>query len=146
MFGDASAPLRVCLLGQSSSTEGLDTIAGKNVHSRQIAISALGRIDELGACHVVYISKTEAANLPAILDRLSQRPVLTVSDIDGFAAAGGMITLKTVDNRMRFTVNLYAMRSGALTLSPQVLRLADIVDPVSTADEKSSSRKNSTIK
>lgn len=145
VFRDGSAPLRVCILGHGSFLDGIESIAGKNVHSRQIAISSLGRVDETDACHVVFISETEEQNLPDILDHLSQRPVLTVSDISGFAAAGGMITLKTVDNRIRFTVNLYAMRSGALSLSPQVLRLADIVDPVSTADQKSGPRTTSTI-
>ena len=142
-FHDASAPLRVCVLGHIPFPEALDSIAGKRVSSRQIAISSLGQVEQADSCHVVFISASEATNLRAILAHLSQRPVLTISDMRGFATEGGMITLKTVNNKIRFTVNVIATRNGALSLSPQVLRLADIVHRVATADQKTRSRANS---
>lgn len=140
-FYDADTPLRVCALGHDPIRPGLEALAGKSVQLRQIAISVLGRIEESNSCHLIFVSKSEADELPEIMEYLSHRPILTVSDIDGFADAGGMIALKTVDNKIRFTVNILATRTGGLSLSPQVLRLADIVGHISTADRGAESRK-----
>ena len=46
---------------------------------------------DLGACHLLFIPRSEAGNLDAWLSRAENRRLVTVSDIPGFARAGGMI-------------------------------------------------------
>lgn len=139
-FDDPTTPFRICVLGEDPFGDLLYSIVGKKVRERDIAISALGDIADTDMCQLLFISESEIADLPEILRGVSERPVLTVSDIDGFANTGGMIALRTVDNKIRFTVNLEATRNAAMALSPQVLRLADIVSRVNTADGQDSSR------
>jgi hypothetical protein len=62
-----------------------------------------------------------------VLDQLRGRPILTVSDADGFAEAGGMIGLFIEDSRVRFAINLGAAESAHLTISSRLLNLARIV-------------------
>jgi hypothetical protein len=53
---------------------------------------------------------------------------LTVSDIGGFAQAGGMIGLVEADQRIRFDINLATTHQANLKLSSQLLKLATIVE------------------
>ncbi len=54
-------------------------------------------------------------------------PVLTVSDIDGFAEQGGIIGLSLNGERVEFTVNLRAARQAGIKLNSQLLRLGRVV-------------------
>ena len=80
--------------------------------------------DNLGRCQVLFIAASEERNLSAILRDASARPILTISDIDGFVEAGGMIGLVTVEDRIQFDVNLAACQRASLKPSSQMLRLA----------------------
>ena len=51
-------------------------------------------------------------------------PILTVSDLPGFDRAGGMIELVVRERRLRFEINLDAVRGARLRLDPKLLRLA----------------------
>jgi hypothetical protein len=53
--------------------------------------------------------------------------MLTVSDIPGSAARGGILGPKIVDNRIRFEANPLAAKRAGLRLSAQLLRLVGFV-------------------
>ena len=75
-------------------------------------------------CHVVFIDSSEAGNVGAILAALKGQPVLTVSDIDGFADAGGMIDFVVADNKIKIVVNTKAASSAKLRIDAQLLEIA----------------------
>ena len=52
--------------------------------------------------------------------------LLTVSDIKGFAAAGGVIELFAEDGKMRFEINTRAAQRAGLRISSQLLKLARV--------------------
>ncbi len=58
---------------------------------------------------------------------LHERPILTVADIPNIARAGGIIGLKTVEDRIRFNINVDAANAADLKLSSKLLRLGNIV-------------------
>ena len=78
-------------------------------------------------CQIVFVSRSEGANLAAVLAALASVPALTISDIDGFAAAGGMIELATTDSKIRFQINSPASRRAGLEIGAQLLQLATLV-------------------
>ena len=63
----------------------------------------------------------------AALRALGELPVLTVSDIDGFAEAGGGIGFAMVDDRVRFDVNARALEESRLKASAQLMKIARTV-------------------
>ncbi len=65
--------------------------------------------------------------LEKILQDIKNRPILTISDIKGFAEAGGMIELLEHDGSIHFIVNIAAIRSSGLAMNYQILQLADKV-------------------
>lgn len=119
--------LRICALGNQPLSGKLAQIHGRQVQGREIQVRASARLDELRDCHVLYVPAGEQQRLDTMLRTLSQAPVLTVSDIDGFAQAGGIIGLKLRAGRVRFDINLAVARKAGLALSSQLLKLADDV-------------------
>ena len=53
--------------------------------------------------------------------------MLTVSDMEGFAEAGGVIGLMKTDEKIRFEINLLAAKDAGLVINSRLLNLAQIV-------------------
>jgi hypothetical protein len=54
-------------------------------------------------------------------------PVLVVGEAPNFAISGGIIRLETVDNRVRFEINVGAAQHAKLKLDSRLLKLGRIV-------------------
>ncbi len=76
---------------------------------------------------VMFISRSMRSHLREILCSRRGVPVLTISDIGGFAGAGGMIELIERDGSIHFIINLDAVRESGLDMNFQLLQLADSV-------------------
>lgn len=81
-------------------------------------------IDETGDCAMVYIPPTESRRLNYLLNTLANRPILTVSDIESFTGAGGMIGIVREDSHIRFDVNTDAAGSVGIHFNAHMLRAA----------------------
>lgn len=73
------------------------------------------------------MSGTAEAQLDRLFETIDGQPVLTVADMPGFARAGGILDLTTIDDRLRFDVNTTAAERAGLKLSAKLLRLAATV-------------------
>jgi len=62
-----------------------------------------------------------------LLHLVDGRPILTVSDIPGFASHGGMIEIKYQDEKLTFIVNVNAVKRAGIYISAQLLQLGEIV-------------------
>lgn len=122
-----SAPLNFCILGEDPFGVALTKIEGKQVKRHQLRIKRYPRVAIISGCHIVFISRSEDWRLEAILQDLASSPVLTVSDIPDFAQRGGMIALKTVKQKVRFSINPAIAARAGLRLSSKLLELAQIV-------------------
>ena len=136
-FTTPGAPLRVCVLGDDPFGAALDTLNGKQVRDRSLATARITDIHDAPQCHMVFVSTSETPRLTEILEYLGQHPILTVADINRFAAFGGIIALKEVDNRSRIEVNMDAADRAGLKLSSKLLRLADMADTASNTGNAS---------
>jgi len=63
----------------------------------------------------------------ALLESVAGKPVLTVSDLDRFAAHGGVADFFVENGTMRFSINLEAAQRNGIRLSSKLLSLARIV-------------------
>ncbi len=57
-YADASAPLVFCVLGKDAFGRALDSIAGKRLNGRRVALSRLARVKEAVQCQVLFISES----------------------------------------------------------------------------------------
>lgn len=77
-------------------------------------------------CQVLVIIGTNARTTGALLKRVRGKPILTVGQDPNFARMGGMINFVPFRGRMRFQINIEAVRKAGLTISSRLLKLADI--------------------
>ena len=83
--------------------------------------------NRLTSCDILFISSSEKDRLPSIMAALKDLPILTVSEIEGFAQRGGMINFIIVGNKVHFEVNPDAAKQVGIHISSQLLKLARIV-------------------
>ena len=122
-------PFIITVLGRDPFGTALDdTLRGKTIGQRRIAVRRVSRPDEVGASRIVFISDSEKDRLPAILETLASTPVLTVGEMDQFAERGGTIRFRVEQDRIRLDINVSAAERSRLRISSQLLKLARIVD------------------
>ena len=73
---------------------------------------------------MLFISQQSAESLPALLQHSHSVHALTVSDIDTFAAKGGIIGMVKENDRFAFEVNIDAAKNTGIRLSSHLLKLA----------------------
>jgi hypothetical protein len=137
-FASPQAPLVLCVPAnlEASLGQAFAGVDAKTAQARSIRLRRIGRGDDLGGCHIVYLNESDSRRNADALRALAGRPVLSVSDAEGFAEAGGMIGLVYVDNRIQFEINVEATQQAGLSLSSQLLRLARIVRDNRTKERK----------
>jgi hypothetical protein len=119
--------LTICVLGRDPFGPAWDSIAGKPVNGRRLQITTLTGPKGLGGCDVLFVGTSERVRWAQIHADLASRPILTVSEMSGFSRDGGMVTLMNVDNRLRFDVNLRAVRDAGLSINTDALEQANAV-------------------
>ena len=128
-FNDPHAAIVIGIIGDDPFGESLIRIvAGQKAQGRAIAIIKYRRGDDLRRCHILFISASERQHSVQILASLRDATVLTVSDIDGFAEAGGAMQFVMQENRVRFVVNLDAATQSKLRVSAKLLALARVIN------------------
>lgn len=130
-FSSANAPIVIAVLGRDPFGTDLDAIvSGEHVDGHPLAVRRYSDVSEVEGCQILFIDRSESAQLPQILQALRGRAILTVSDIEGSAQSGVMIDLVTQSDHIRMHINLAAARASGLTVSSQLLRLARIIGPM----------------
>ncbi|MBS4098417.1 MAG: YfiR family protein [Sulfuricella sp.] len=79
-------------------------------------------------CNILFISRSEAAQMDSLLQRPALRNILTVSDIPGFARAGGMVELVLEGDTVGINLNRKVAQRQGLDFNAQLLRLAQRVE------------------
>lgn len=126
-FASVDAPLQLCVIGTDPFGAALATIDGKRVGSRNLRTRLITDTAQMAGCHLLFVSASENESLAKVLAAADGAAILTVADIADFSTAGGIITLKVVEDRTRFDVNRLAADRAGLKLSAKLLRLADSV-------------------
>jgi hypothetical protein len=127
-FAAPDAPLVIGVLGNDPFGKDLDAaVRGERVNGHPLVVQRYGDEDSLPPCHILFVSRSERERLAAILHRLGDRAILTVSDLQGFADRGGMLQFIMDRDRIRLRANLAAVNAAHLQLSSKLLRAAEIV-------------------
>lgn len=125
VFSPSAASFHFCVSGEDSFGAALNGLEKKQVGGRSIQIEHVTDISRaMDQCHLVYLSPSEKHRLGQYLQAAKGKPVLLVSDLPGFARAGGTIELGKDQGRLVFIVNNQAAKSSDLQLSSALLQLA----------------------
>jgi len=124
-FRSADAPFTIGVIGQSPFEDELErTVQKKNINGHPFVTRQFKTIADVATCHILFISTSERKRLPDILKAARAAGVLTVSEMDHFLQAGGMIQFIMEDNKVRFEINDEAAKSAGLRISSKLLNVA----------------------
>ena len=124
-FIDERAPLTICVYGEDPFGSTLDVVVqGERVGERSLLVQRPDGLDDLGECHVLFISRSEKDRLAEVMAQVEGKPVLTVADTDGFLRAGGVINFILEGSKVRFLIDQAAAQRNGLRISSKLMRLA----------------------
>lgn len=127
-FENPTSPIVIGLVGTDPFGFALDAMMkGERVKDRPLIVWRITRPDDMKRCHILFIGASESRQVREILGRLKSEPVLTVSDIAGFAEAGGAVGF-TTESSVKLTINPAAIQAAQLAISAKLLRLARVVN------------------
>ena len=122
-FADAQAPLVIGVLGEDPFGAQLDeAVRDEKIGEHPLQVQRYRRVDDIGACHILFISGSESGQLDKILARLKGRSVFTVGDTETFNRAGGMVRFVTENKKIRLRINVEAAKAVDLVISSKLLR------------------------
>jgi hypothetical protein len=123
-----AVPIIVCVVGDDDIAAAfVGTVRGQLVSGHKLELSRPPGIAEWHACQVLFIGDAELRRSGAGLDGIKALPVLTISDVKGFAQSAGIIELYPEGGKMRFAINIDAAERAGVHLSSRLLGLARIV-------------------
>jgi uncharacterized protein DUF4154 len=115
----------ICIVGEDPLGHTLDELtADERLDGKPVRIGRFKSAGEARGCAIAYISASEGTRVGTDLKMLREQEVLTVSDAANFLQDGGIIQFVTVDNHVRFSVNIEAARDAQLSLSSELLKVA----------------------
>lgn len=123
-----NTPLRLCVLGKDAIAPALAEIQGKPVKARKIEVALLDATADTRGCDLLFISLSAEKHLDRVAALSRGSGMLTIGDSEGFAQRGVMMNLFTENGKIRFEVNLDAIRRSGVKVSSKLLALGKILD------------------
>lgn len=113
----------ICVIGDDSIGASLALIISSS-NITNVNIEKADYDNRLDLCEIVFLSKSHARDLERILFILNSKPVLTVSDIDGFIDKDGLIGFKIIDETIRIEINKTIADKLGLVFNSKLLQVA----------------------
>jgi hypothetical protein len=124
-FASGEAPIAIGVLGDDPFGGLLDrAVAGRSSQGRKLVVRRARDLNPLLNCQVIFISRSERGQLPAILAALRNRPILTVCNDDAVFEQGVMVKFLLVNETVRFEVKLGPAKRAGIKLGSDILGAA----------------------
>jgi hypothetical protein len=124
----AGQPFTICVVGEDPFGRILDTtVAREVIDGHRITVKRVERVTRATGCHIAYVGDMEEERIDGVIRTLASTPALTVSDLPRFIARGGILQFVSINNRVRFEINLGAADAAGLVLSSELARVASAV-------------------
>lgn len=117
------------VVGPGPFGPSLDDLDGKLVRGKPVRMQTFPMVSlpTPNEQMILFVDRANDKKLPALLNDLKGRNVLTVGEGPRFAKRGGCINLVTIKNRVRFRINVDAVRRANLKISPRLVKVASVL-------------------
>ncbi len=119
---------RIEVIAGSDAFSGMAGLNGRRIFGRSVEVRHASETEAPGDGQVVLVGERLFSTLDQILEPLAYRPILTISNIPGFANRGGIIELISTGDQVRFFVNLEAARKAGLTIHAPLLQMSEVLE------------------
>jgi len=128
-FLHSDSPFIIGILGEDPFGIDIDkTVEGKKIKNRSFKIKRYKNLESVGFCHILYIGIEDYKKRKNAIKKLKGKNILTVSDKKNFAHNGGIINFIVKEKKIRFQINLQAVKESDILISSKILRQADIIN------------------
>jgi hypothetical protein len=115
----------ICVLNDAAVAEALQrVVAGRSLSERPIVVNAVAPTAPKRSCRVLYVAGLPVTQVAGVVAELREVPVLTISNIEGFASAGGMTQFFFEHGQLRFRIHLESAKRAGLQISSRLLIMA----------------------
>ncbi len=123
----ANEVFTIGILGDDPFGNVLDTVLGdQRGEGMPFAIKRARDSADLRGAQMVFISNSERGSIQEILRSFADTKTLTVGETEKFTARGGMIEFTPAEDKIRFRVNLRALRTAGFAIDNRLLKVAII--------------------
>jgi hypothetical protein len=130
-FAGPDTPVTFAILGDDGiATELAQTVAGRTLNDRRLAVRRLKAGEPLTGVHVLFIGRAEQGRTRQLAQAAQPQSILTVSESDGALDQGSVVNFVLADRRVRFEISLEAAEKSRLKLSSRLLAVATQVRQV----------------
>jgi hypothetical protein len=123
-FKNTKSPLVFCIAGKDPFGSAVSSLEAKQVNGRSIQLRYPQTIGEGEGCQIIFIPSTEKDRMEEFIGFCKDKPVISVSDIDGFAAKGGIFEFRNTADHLSFVINNKAAKEKGIRISSSLLSLA----------------------
>ncbi len=128
---DTLTPFVIAVIGENPFGSILEkTFAKQKIKNSTVEIRYLSTPNEISNCHILFISKSNKNILPDILSHTEGKPILTISDTEGFAQENVLINFYLYGNKIKFEINEKAVHESGFDISYILFNLAKVVNPI----------------
>lgn len=115
----------ICVLGDPAVGEALTrAVTKRQLMDRPIAITPVTGTTPKRDCRILYVSGVPVRQAADLVGELRDAPVLTISNIEGFALAGGMTQFFFENGQLRFRIHHESAKRAGLQISSRLLIMA----------------------
>ena len=118
------APLTLCVIGSDPFGRMIDAASAREQNAgRPVRLRRIEGPDGADGCHVAFVQGSAGRGTAAMLQGLSRKPVLTVTD-ERSGTSRGMIHFVVQEGRVRFHIDQAAAAEAGLAMNSRLLALA----------------------
>jgi len=119
--------LKICILGNDAADKYIYPMQNRTAQRAAISVAQIDAVADAGVCDLLLIHRDQVKMLPELLRFLKGKPILTVSDVEGFAEVGGMIEMiMGKDGRMHLYISRDALADAKLSVRPRLINLSEL--------------------
>lgn len=125
---DGSAGYMLCIYGSDPFGQYAKALDGSKVRGKVLEVKKVSSTRSLKGCNMLFVSSSERRRINSVLDSVRGADLLTVGDTDGYAQSGIMVNFFIEENKVRFEINMNAIKRAKINVSSQLLKLGRIVE------------------
>lgn len=95
--------------------------------NKKMEIKEYKNLRELGFCNILFVPYNCTIPIETILDKFSGKPVLIVTEQNGYGKKGAHMNFVMVQNKLKFEVNLKSINKSGIGISSFLLQHAIIL-------------------
>ena len=125
-----------CVVKKEPVVNALELVlASPKASKLSVNISEISDTEKVSGCDYVFIDSASEDYARPFIAAANGKPILTVSEIEGFAGMGGMIELRRDSNRVNVLMNVDVLNAQELKASSKLLKLATIISTLQSGEQ-----------